>query len=321
MAEEKPADQYDLGDTDLYPRQEVEPYVAPSPQSEGTVERPRNPDGTFAAFEVPKAPPEPPAHQYLIDQAAELGFKASDLEGMSPAAISRAIFATLKNQAAFRAQQADARTIQEAATPQRPPAVPAKDEFAEAMGSELHANLDPGLVGLLRSQHDEIKRLKAEHSLSKQQEMQREYTRGAQLLDDHFEALGPEYERIFGKGPAGELGETGAASLKRRLMVLGECGVNTNNVTPKSFAKIKAAVELLYLAPQKAATAVDPYAATGTPRVTAEQWNGAGLARPTQRNGAAEPKGDAKAVANLERKMADAGMLGDNDVLDGLLGE
>ena len=56
--------------------------------------------------------------------------------------------------------------------------------------------------------------------------------------------------------------------------------------------------------------------------MTEEQWDAATLARPTQRAGAAEPNGDAKAIKNLEKRMREAGALDtgpDSDVLDGLL--
>ena len=55
------------------------------------------------------------------------------------------------------------------------------------------------------------------------------------------------------------------------------------------------------------------------PRITEEDWNDGALARPTQRKGSDMPKGDALAVANLEKKLRDMGgdKTADADEMDG----
>jgi hypothetical protein len=320
-----PEDPYDLGDTG------IEAFVKPAegkldPSSKGVGanpspspadERPRNPDGTFART----APLHP---QYLKDQALEFGFSEDDLAEMPTEALHRTVLQMAKNRLAFRSQQDAARTVQgDGPKPEPPPAPePAPDDLG------LDENLyDPGLIGILKKQAKELAELRKVKGVVdnlSERETKRETSRAADLLDGHFEALGPEFKRIFGDGPAGEL--TDADAMKRRIAVLNEAGINLSNVTTKSLAKIKAAAELLYKAPAEA-KAPEPYADAGkasgangaTPRVSPEDWAKAGLAKPTQRAGAAEPKGEELAKANLAKRFREEDQVGDADIADGLL--
>lgn len=309
-----PDDPYDLGDTSFNPQ----PVAAPAPVAEVAPDpRPRNPDGTFAR-------PAPVHPQYLKDQALEFGFSEADLAEMPTDALHRTVLQMAKNRLAFRSQQDTARTVQGDGPRVDPP--PQPEPAPDDLGLD-ESQYDPGLVGILKKQAKELaelRKVKGVVDSLNERETKRETSRAGDLLDSHFEALGPEYERIFGAGPAGELAD--ADAMKRRIFVLQEAGVNLSNVTPKSLAKIKAVAEKIYMPPE-AAKAPDPYApaekapaANGAkPRVSPEDWAKASLAKPTQRSGASEPKGEALAKANLAQRFREEDRVGDADIAEGLL--
>ncbi len=311
MAEEtKPAepvvpvdDPFDLGDTGYFPTKPASadtPAVQTAPTAEAARATlpDRNADGTFKKSD------------YLVNQALDLGYSQTEIDSLSSEALGASIRSTVRERLAYRQQQGAARDLDNATI--RQPATPEPEEDLEAF--------DPIIVKRLRAAEAAEKRVaNLEARLAKQEdrELQRQAGQVESALDDAFAALGERYEKLLGKGPAAALDKT-SAELRRRIAILKDAGIDFQALptTPQLKAKLKASAEAFYPAP------VEPnaYETNGKSRVSPAEWAEAGLARPTQRAGAPEPKGDALATQNMEKKLKERGQLSnDAEIEDTLL--
>ncbi len=271
-------------------------------QADG-VPRTRNADGTFkkpaeAAPAAPAAPQHPP---YLTELGKSFGFDEDDFKVMTSEALGRAI---------TKAQRRDAEWNQrvQAAQPQAIAAKPAPEPEPE-----LAIDLDPaeydeklrGAFGKLRDEsvksQKELKALRDEIAQQRAREQERSNAQVTQLVDDAFEALGPEFEWYFGKGSASEIRAADPDAFERRKLVLQKTGLDASLASGKQvMSKIKQALTALKI---EARPIVPPEAdpeqtPTGRRRPTRKEWDDGATAVPTQRAGADEPKGYDRAVKN-----------------------
>lgn len=267
----------------------------------------KGPDGRFV-----KADAESISHPaYLTELASSYGFDAADCAAMSSESLGRAI---------TRAQKRDTEWQQrlQSATPQTPQVK--KEPEPEP---ELDLGLDPadydekilGAFNKLKTRDSErdkeLKAMRRELADTKAREDARSQAQAAQMTDDAFEALGPEYEAYFGKGSVYEVREKDPAAFRRRVLCLQETGLNTGVASGKQLlAKLKAKADEIFKI-EKAAKPKeeDPYEAPAkrNGRPTRAEWDRGGTAIPTDRTGAEEPKGYERAVRNAERRAKEAG--------------
>lgn len=284
-------------------------------KSDGTPAEPP-PTPSAAAAAQPEAPPLAPRqrHPRLLRQEA--------LEyGATPQQIDAAATDDLEDWVEY--QRAESRRQQ-----QRQPAAAAEPDFDLGIDESLY---EPDLINAIKrlgkSQAEEIKQLKQQLTVSQQREAQRQAQSTGEAIDGAFESLA---DSRYGTGSAVEL-QPGSSEMKLRGVLLGTAGIDFNNPPPPRVLakKLREAHELIY--GKAPAPADEPPPASPSPTKPAppknpvngqfvkpadaekqareEAWVRAGLAQPTQRNGAAEPKGPkraAKAVAaHLREKFYD----------------
>ncbi len=293
--------------------------------------QPRDDAGRFV-----KQDPEPEVHpDNLVQQARAWGISDDELSRVDTATLAQHLLRLNQSYLAGRGQQ-----------PQAPPAAAPPEEWGFG---EYESNLDPAFAGPLkghfkklaqeaREAREEAKaareQLQRELQTRDQREAQREVQRGTQVLDATFAKLAKmddRYERIYGSEPMESL----KANDPRREARIGACGavaITPQNVSWATSVRLIKAFTDRYLPqdnqPTRQQAPSSPYAQTPKAQngISREDWDRAGLARPSGRNGAAEPQltGDRLATANLARRMHEAGLgggqgsvAGDDAILDG----
>lgn len=264
-------------------------------------EQARNQDGTFKA-EKPSETPSHPA--YLSELAKSFGFDEDDMKSMSSDALGRAI---------TKAQRRDAewgRRFQEhQPKPQEPAKAPEPEpEIDFGLNPEEYDEKVVGAFNKAKSLHTEtqkeLKELRKALAENQERERARSQAQATQLVDDAFEALGPEYEEYFGKGSVDDIASD-PKLLRRRIIALQETGLNVGVASGKQILNKlkKVADEVLGIKPKaKEEKAEEEPTRPGRP--TRREWNAGGTAVPTQRSNAEEPKGYERAVRNAERRAA-----------------
>ncbi len=329
--EQKEVDPYDLGDTGLLGTAAAN--TSPGVEEAGQVDSPqpapalppRDPEtGKFV-----KPEPKPPAHPaYLVDAARDFGFSEDDIQEMPTDALGRAVNRVRKSQETNRTQMAAERAIVD---PQRQPSVPStggeagggvKTPEADDLGIK-EEDYDPEVVKIFRRFHNEIKELRQRlggvvtHLEQKDNETRTEWA--DRLFAEHGD------DSILGKGTRRVLGEE-SAELARRNAVVAEAKriAGPRASADEVIRRIPDALKSLRWSRAEAAPsppAKEPPEQEGLE----ERWNRGGLARPTQRSGAKEPKGEELAKRNVARKLKDAGGVDsespeNGEIMDGLLG-
>lgn len=299
-----PEDPFDLGDTSLYPKEET-------PAASEKKLPPRAPDGTFVK---PEAVPEKKHPDHLVRQAIEFGLEESDLADMTTPTLYKTVNQFLVQERRIASSFAKQRDLEGARVPQPAPAAatpPAEEEFD--FGVDLN-DFDPRLVAALKKaavgSKEEVKALRAALAEKEQREVSREMAGNVELLDAAFAKLA---NPMLGQGTGATLAADPAkqAEFKRRIAILNACGINdlrqVNRLT--IMKQLREANELLFGAATPAAPAADPYGAAlngkPKPRISEQDWENGTVARPTQRNGSPELKGEALAIKNLTEKMRD----------------
>jgi hypothetical protein len=263
-------------------------------------EQARNSDGTFK--EKPSETPATPNHPaYLSELAKSFGFDDDDMKSMSSEALGRAITKAQKRDAEWNQRLQSQKPQPQAKAPEPEP------EFD--LGVDLK-EIDEGVAGAFEKLKQariqdakELKELRKAIAENQERERARSQQQATQLVDDAFEALGPEYEEYFGKGSVDDIAKD-PKLLRRRIIALQETGLNVEVASGKQIlSKLKkVADEVLGIKP-KAKEEPEPEARPNG-RPTRREWNAAGTALPTQRSNAEEPKGYERAVRNAERKAA-----------------
>ncbi len=297
-AAEVPAtDPYDLGDTDLHlgsgtaalqpdPAPEAEAAPAQPPSSS----QPRNSDGTFA--------PKSEHPDWLVRQAGEFGLDADAVATMTTSALGRVVNQMHRDRQQWRESFAQQRDL-DGNSPTIPTTPTAKDEDFDLGfdASQFDPTLINGFKSVLSRQQKKIAELESRLGGVQQSLEQRDNeTRSAwvdRLLNEHG-----NLDRI-GKGNVRQI-KPNSAELRLRQSVLNHAQVLAGpKASPEEWIPlIPDALKELGLTKSEQPAQQKP-----TNRITQEQWDAGTLALPTQRNGAAEPNGDVKAVRNLEKKM------------------
>lgn len=264
-----------------------------------------------------------------LAEAFDYGFPTEQVSKLSPEELKIELRATRKWLVAERqrALAEDTRTEGRRPAPKEPDPAAVKPLAEQDLTEE--EGFDPRIVALQK----ELRSLKQKQGDVEQKVNRREQASRDEMLDDAFAALGPGYEKLFGTGGAADLVEAKQnRELGRRATVYREAKILETD-TPKQIAKkIKFTAEFLFDAAQPAAAAPDkpgsiydrigtqtqvPDTVAGTQRdlpprgpdgkFTTEQWNQAGLARPSNRNEAATPPGRKKAMENLAENLRNVG--------------
>jgi hypothetical protein len=317
----KVEDPYDLGDTELHLRHETEPLVGEgpkAPESTPTEEPlPTEPyrdkngklhDPVTGAFLPEPVEPSPPSHPaWLAQQAADLGFDEEDL-AQPTATLTKQVNRLLRQRDQLRADQSTQRTLEEGRVKPQPPAAEPADEY-----EQYKEEVAPQILDLLRKQDAKIKALEAlgqRLSSVEQFQEQRKHESRTQWIDRLVADDGRE--ALFGKGPIAQLKPNSPELFRRQAVVDQARRMTGEKAEPKDWIpKIPEAIELLFgakpTAPPTPAPTASKQKKTGQ-RITPEQWEAAALQPPSHRNGAAEPKGEQKAIAALDAKMREAGI-------------
>lgn len=315
------ADAYDLGDTDHDPvldeapaKEEAPPAVATPSEPPGEDMRPRGPDGRFLPKE---AKPEPIKHSSrLIRMAQDLGISEEEIQKTPSDQLDEVVYHLNKQALELAREQSRERSILGATErnaagaprmdPPFPPAPETETDPFDVWAKD--AGLYPELLGELQRMRSDLKELKAlkgefgeirNHHRARMQE----------TLTEQLDRAFARHEAILGKGTRAQIKDGSPEHLKR-MAVLGLVEKDTSKAPLQD--KIDKVVKALYgsAAPQ---APVDDILAQRR-----EQWNGAGLAMPTNRSGGTEPKGDKKAMATAHRMMKEQGLL-DEENTDGFL--
>lgn len=263
--------------------------------------------------ETPPPPPAPKHSARMLTLARELGIEQSEIDAASPADLRDAI-----QEVTLIRQNRPAPTPPPVA-PTPPPAPVQKTGF-EAIDPE---SIAPEIYEALKLQHEQLAELKKDR-----EEMRKAYEtlaeletrRQAESRAEQADAFFIANKDVYGDKRHHELDRASPEYIKRAtVMQLAK----TLKVDPK------AAHALLYGAatPAPAASAAppeppkpvppkDPETGKFVPRITPEQWNAGGTAIPTQRGGAAEPKGDERARKAVDAKLREMAEAGGNNHTD-----
>ncbi len=262
-------------------------------------ERPRNADGTFAPTEPEATQPSHPS--YLVEAAEEFGFSPEEILQLSTNQLSAQLFRLQRQQNNLRVEME--RNAAQPAPQAQTTATPPKDDLG--LG-ELAETIDERFVNVLRRLDKENKELRAGLTEVHETEKRRALVSNADIFDDAFESLGKEYEKHFGTGSGVEM-QKADPSYKRRMAVLQQAGLAEHDTPRIKKRKIMATASELFgvaaPAPTKDEYDQIPAPVNGAKRITKEQWDSAGVARPTSREVTELPEGEEKAVANLAKKL------------------
>lgn len=299
------ADPYDLGDTDLHLGSGTPaPQPDPTPEAEAAPAQPppqpRNPDGTFAAKTAESHP------GWLVKQAKAFGLEDDQIEAMTTSVLGSVVNHLHNERYTSREQSATARDIDKAA-------VTAPEDFDLGFdASQFDPVLVNGFKAHLAKQAKEIAELKAQLGGVRQTIEQKDNETRSAWVDRLFSEHG-NTERI-GKGSVRQIKANSVEMRLRHSAIAHAQALAGPKASPEDWIPlIPEALKELGLGK------VSTPAQAPANRITPEQWDAATLATPTHRNGAAEPKGDARAIQNLSARMKAAGLTGDSEVLDTLL--
>lgn len=335
-------DEYDLGNTDIEPDQVTVPAVlaAETPASSASPgqAQPRNPDGTFASPATPEGTNPRITHPAsLVEAATTYGFSDSEIAALPTDQLHAQVWRMHKVHQGLRQQMdADRAKIADTQRKEQPVApVPAIDPEEEELLTLEREGLDPRLTKFLklsRSAKKELEELKAHVQEREQRDQKRVISGVDAMVEDGFAALGDSFKKIFGTGTLNELGENSPAA-KRRFDVVRSAGIDINTDSAATIKKkITAAANSIYsdmidqavipavpAAPSAYGAALNGKQANGT-TPSKEDWNQAGLRRPTSREVEELPPGEERAIRNLAKKMgADVGAVPDSVEKDGFL--
>jgi hypothetical protein len=325
------ADQYEFGEEadnkSVTPGTGAEsgvPAVVDSPPANSS-QQPRDAKGRFLppTPEAPTAEPTPPSHPAdLIDRALDYGIADEDIRAMDTAALRATVRAVEKqtrdlrasNQAWLERQQA-IQGGQERAQSRQEGSQSSSASPAEDSAFQLETDgWDEGTRQLLQPLVDQINALHSALKTTNQTVAgvtgyvrQREGESMRQRLDRHFE----KYQSHVGKGNYEDF-EDNDPLLWRRRQILHLADQDKSNLPIEK--KIDKVIRGLYGEAAAAPT-------SSAPSQREQDWQAAGLARPTQRNGRPET-GKNVAVQNVASRLRDlagqsteTGNADDNDFL------
>jgi hypothetical protein len=309
--------EYDLGDTSMAALNPPEPEKKPDPKpAQATAPAPAPTEPKPQAAE----PPAPKHSARVLRMAKDFGIADAVIKGTTPEALDELVY-DLHSRSLAEAREANRAGALRGASergpsstapgpgstpvprPGTPPAEDAIDWGEETLpdGKKVKFTEDeiaPAIVHVVRSLKREITELKGKLTATEQREQERQFSSVADEADGAFDSLGG----IFGKGTRHDL-TPGSAEHTLRLALLADLQAtppSEKRVRDAIVARARAKYPSLFPAgaetPHPAAPAkpLPPRAQDGTftrpaaAGATAEDYEAAGLARPTQRNGKAE---------------------------------
>lgn len=351
LPQEKPAerDPYDLGDTELYPRQEVAPYQKPTlesnpaegapPQEQPSVppkpnyqdEQGRWHDGQTGAFiKAPEPVPAPAVAehpQWLVQAALDYGIDEDEIASTPTSALTKQVKKFNRLQQKFAEENNLARTLQE-----RPLSVPgtgAGDAHSPAPQSDdlgIDENeIAPAIVTVLKRLQGEVASLRQALGEVKNFQERREHESLTAFADRLFNEHGNKM--AVGEGRITDLPDNSAAVRIRNSVIAHARLLAGAKASPRQIVqKIPDALRELGLSAPQVVQGELSKSKNGKTKGQAfapEEWRAAALQQPTHRSGANEPKGEQRAIQNLEKKMGEAGVgtaVEDSEIMDTLLG-
>lgn len=294
-----------------------------------------------APEESPATKPKPvhQHHRYVVEKAQSFGISDHDIANMS----EDVLVSQIRNIEQYQAREAHQANIQRDAQrveqvrpkpPEPPKPVEEHVDISEYLGDTKESEWEPATLAVYRRM--ERKRLKDLNALKEQVAGIKQTTQQTQaqtidaMMDGFFAASGRDKE--FGAGPANSL--MGTPALRRRNAVFAEMqalgGINAKNfqvAVETLYGKARVATPEEQAAAQPSAYGQRASVAPVRPRSpkvpsvpTQEDYEQGTVARPTNRRGAAEPKGDVRAVAKVAEAMREQGISADDDSTDELDG-
>lgn len=305
MAEENPTPtsaqelqaQYDHGTAG-----DFEPVLSPSEVRAATSTPeparqppPRDPDS--GRFTKPQAQHSP----RVMRMAQRLGVPESRIALMSPEALEDVV-ETLQDHLLTQRQNIGSPQWQPQQQPPggpapTPPPTPREEEFTvpglkdETWDAELGGQLKTAFKALMQRN----KELEGRLAAVEQQSIATRNMTFAQRVDALIDSWGDER---FGKGSVHGMAPDSPEASKRYALVREAIRLSGQNGTDETaLSNLKRARDLLY------GEATPPSPRNG--RITPEQWNGAGLVRPTNRAGAKSPDQKVRATEAVRQAMQD----------------
>lgn len=277
-----PGDQYNLDDSAPTQAQATPPPapaptdVTPEPASRQLPPR----DPASGQFVKPHTHPA-----RLVRTAAQLGFTDAQMAEMDTASLIQEVqLAAVERQfnqtSATVAQHQDSNPV-----PANEPIALEKDEF------------DPKLVGVVERLVKRIETL--EQNLGG-------FVRAhaTQTLVQQADTFFAKHADLFGKGTIDDV-VRGSPEAERRMLIFDKAKSMDG---PEPFVAKLEKARAIYFGAAKAAPPPAAEKPAASPRITQEQWDQAGLVRPTHRANANEPDGPAKAAETIRRHFQENGM-------------
>lgn len=261
--------------------------------------QPKGPDGKF----VKKDEAHP---TYLLNLASRLGFSESQCAIMSTEALGVAVEHAQARESEW---QQRLQSTQPQAQVKPPEPEPSFDLGVDL--KEYDENLGKAFTSLQKEAIESrkaLKELRDELAQTKARDQDRSIAQSKTLIDDAFEALGPEYAAYFGTGTGDDLKASDNASFRRRILALQETGLDARVTSGKQLlSKLKAKADEIFKIEKKEAPAADARPEKKKGRFTREEWEAGGTAVPTQRESDQEPFGRDRAIKNAERRARESG--------------
>lgn len=249
--------------------------------------------------EAAPPPAAPPKHSSrLVRMATELGLSQDDIAGASPEHLEDLVYHVTRERLNHIRRE----------EPRVPEEKPKSQE--EDLGID-ETQYDEGLVKAIKTVRDkykkEIDELKEAVGSFKKTEEVRTAESFNREVDHWFEKTN---DSRFGKGKLYEISRDSDEHARRMALVAQAMKYKDGDL----HGNLDRAHKLLFGdKPKPEPVKPDPGISPADLKQKQEDWNAAAVARPTQRNGAPEPKGDKRAMAAAHRFMRESGMLAPED--------
>ena len=303
------AEMYDTGDDGKF---DGELDLAPPPKPKAETPSPDGKPPAKPPAAPPASPPPPPAKpqhsKRVLRMATDLGIPQAEIDAASPEDLDDRVYVenreaiariqTARGQDQVAAGGAGRQTPAEGGGQQQPPP-PAESKFElELEGKDTY---DPDLIAAVEKMAGgfmkEIADLKAQLGGVVQRDVAKERETAFETVDRVFAAR----PAVFGAGKRSEIGKD-SAELARRMAVLQM--VDGMKGSEPLEQKLALAADRLF----GPAAPASPPPAPRRPAPSKEKWKEGGLAAPTQRDHADEPKGETRATKAVAAKLSELGL-------------
>lgn len=269
----------------------------------------RGPDGRFV-----KPAPVNEHPNYLVKQARSLGVPPETILSFTSEQLGDLVSDIQGRLLQERAyiSQAQAQANAQDAQPDVPTIDPFKEQLIPEMASYLE-HRDRELAQIKKELKDAINEQKA----ATQRLLQAEQSRQQQSFYDKCDALIAKHRKVIGEGRAAEI-QPGTPTFIRYDAAIQSAARMPGGLTQENVDK---AVAGLFGTPTSPAEEPPPTVPAGILEQRNQDWANAGLRRPTNRNGAIEPKEDPKARAIRGVSQVLAGISRANQEANGSIAE